>query len=148
MKKLLASTLALIAGLALAMPAHAVRTTINPFSPAAILSGAPAADALDATFTAIDTSNGNQTLNNGQLMLIFYNSHASTAYTFTVSTVADDLGRTGDITTYSLAAGEYAVVGPIPTKGYTQSNGYIYYTASNAAIKVLPVQLRGSLLYK
>lgn len=148
MKKILASTLALIAGLALAMPAHAVPTVIAPVSPAAILSGSPSANALDVTLTALDASNGNKTLSNGQLLLIFYNSHATNAYTFTVTSQADRLGRTGHITTYSLAAGEYAVVGPFPTEGFTDSSGYINYTGENAAVKVLPLQLRGSLNYR
>lgn len=150
MKKILASTLALIAGLALcSMPAQAARTNISATSPAAILSGTPAANSLDVTFTAGDASNGNKTLSNGQLMLMFLNSHATNAYTFTVTSVADpELGRTGDISTYSLAAGKYAIVGPVPTKGFTQSDGYIYYTVENAAVKVLPIQLRGSMIYK
>ena len=147
MKKLLASTLALMAGLALCLPAHAARTNINATTPAAILSGAPSANALDVSFTAIDNANGNKTAHNGQLMLIFYNSDVSSG-TFTITTVADSLGRTGDITTYSLGAGEYAIVGPIPTQGYAQTDGYLYYTGSAATMKVLPVQLSGSLNYR
>lgn len=123
------------------------RTTITATTPGALLSGTPAANALDVTFTAIDSSNGNQTTHNGQLMLLFYNSHATTSYTYTVTSTADRLGRTGDISD-TLAAGEYALVGPIPTEGFQQTTGYIYYTASNASVKVLPIQLSGSLLYR
>lgn len=148
MRKILAASLALIAGLAMCGPALALPTIVNPTSPAALLSGAPAANALDATFTAIDVGNGNRTLNNGQLMLIFVNSHETNAYTVTVTSVADQNGRTGDITAYSLAAGEYAIVGPLKTEGWTQTTGYVHYTAENAAVKVLPVQLRGALIYK
>lgn len=114
------------------------RTNITVQSPGALLAGAPSAGALTATWTAADTSNNNMFDLTGKEVLLVQNTHASSAYTFTITSVADRNGRTGDITTYSLAAGETAVVGPIPTEGFQQTGtdkGKIYLTASNAAVK-------------
>lgn len=123
------------------VPVWAATTDITVFKPANI-NGSIAADSLDATFTAADVSNGNSYVATGKEMVIVLNSHASSAYTFTVTSVADDLGRTGDITTYSLAAGEYAVVGPVPVRGWRQpSSGKVLIAGSNAAIKFLVIRI-------
>ena len=146
--KLNAWALASIAVLGLSLPALAVPTNINATNPGSICAGAPAADSLDVTFTAGDVANGNCTTNDGNLILLVKNSHAVTAYTVTVSSVADELGRTGDIATYSLAAGDIAFIGPFPAKGWSQTNGKLNYSVSNAAVLVAPMSLRGSMTYK
>lgn len=148
-KRFTASLLALLmAFIGLCLPAHAVRTALTPVSPAALLNGAPAADSLDVAFTAADVANGNSVVLTGNELVFVINSHATTAYTFTVTSVKDELGRTGDITTYSLAAGKYALAGPFSTKGWQQTDGKLYLDASNAAIKFLVVKLRGTMQYK
>jgi len=93
----------------------------------------PAADALDLTMTAADVANKNQTLLNGPLLLIAQNSGAS-PYTITLSSIADSKLRTGDITAYSLAAGDIAAFWINRTEGWLQADGYLYYEASNVAV--------------
>lgn len=95
----------------------------------------PAADALDMTLTACDTVNKNQTPLSGALLLIAQNSHATTPYTITISSVADARNRTGDITTYSLAAGDIAMFLINQADGWLQADGNLYYEGSNAAVK-------------
>ena len=74
----------------------------------------------------------------GREILLVQNSHATTAYTITISSVADERGRTGDITAYSLAAGEIAMFGIALTNSpgwKNTSTQLIAITPNNAAIK-------------
>lgn len=134
--------LAIFATLVFVTPAFAARTDVTVNS-AALIYGTISADAADLTFTACDVSNLNSCTIDGKTALIFTNTGAST-YTVTINSVADELGRTGDITAYSLAAGETCVFGPFPLKGWGQSGTPIklHFEASNAAVKVAPVRFR------
>jgi len=103
-----------------------------------------AADSADLAFVVAGTyTDGEGWANTGREILVVWNSGAS-PYTFTVSSVAY-LGRTGDITAYSLAAGEYAVVGPFDPKGWNQTDGQVYVAGSNVAVKFAVVQLPSNL---
>jgi hypothetical protein len=100
------------------------------------------ADSLDLNLQAADVANKNQFTPSGDDLVIVQNSHASTAYTFTLTSAPDPFNRTGDITTYSLAAGEVAVF-RIKTLGWAQvADGKVYLEGSNAAVKfaVVPLQ--------
>lgn len=80
-------------------------------------------------------------LTGGRQLLIVNNTNAG-AQTFTVESVADEKGRTGDITTYSLAAagiGVFLVEGP--AKGWRQSDGTLYVKGSHADVKFGMVNL-------
>jgi hypothetical protein len=117
------------------------RTTIAAQTPKGpYVSLPPAADSLDVTMTAADVTNKNQTLLNGPLLLIAQNSGAS-AYTVTITSAPDSKLRTGDITAYSLAAGDIAAFVINQTEGWLQSDGYLYYEASNAAVKFALLRL-------
>lgn len=94
----------------------------------------PAADALDVTMAAADVANKNSFLPSGNDLIIAQNSGAS-PYTVTLTSAVDPQNRTGDITTYSLAAGDIAVLGPVKTMGWVQADGYVYLEASNASVK-------------
>jgi len=111
------------------------RTTLNKTTPlGSYPSLQPAADALDVVFTAADVSNKNQfKLEQGDILLA-WNSGAS-PYTVTLTSVADGHKRSGDVTAYSLAAGDIAVMGPFEQEGWKQTDGYFYLEASNAAVK-------------
>ncbi len=103
--------------------------------------GTYGAGTVDVTMAAADVANGNQWACSGNDLLVAHNTGAS-AYTVTVTSVADPItNRTGNITTYSLAAGDYAVFGPFGAVGWQQSDGYIYVDASNASVKLGVVQL-------
>ena len=124
------------------------RTNLTVQATAPILNGAPAANALDITMTAADTVNFNSFSMTGNEILIAQNTHASTAYTITVNTVADKHGRVGDLSAYQLEAGDIAAYGPIPLEGFVQTDGKLNFQANNAAIKFGVLQVRGTLLYK
>lgn len=94
------------------------------------------ANAADVTLTAASVANKEQVVHTGKEVILAYNSDPTNPYTVTISSIADAaLGRTGDIATYSLAAGELGAFGPFPADGWRQADGYLYFEASNAAIK-------------
>jgi hypothetical protein len=112
--------------------ARTTLTRTTPLGPYPSLQ--PAADALDATMTAADVANGNQFLLDGPVLLIASNSGAS-PYTITLTSTVDGQNRTGDITTYSMAAGDISIFKIDQVRGWVQSDGYMYLSASNAAVK-------------
>jgi hypothetical protein len=97
-----------------------------------------AANGLDLTFTAADVANKNQFAGAGDDLLLAWNSGVS-AYTTTFTSVAIN-GRTGDVTTYSIDAGEIAAF-RFKDIGWKQSDGKIYVEASNAAVKFAVIAL-------
>lgn len=94
-----------------------------------------AANGADFTFAAGATTTDTFACTGRQILLAF-NSGGSD-YTVTISSVDDEKGRSEDITTYSLAAGEYAVfgVGLTNEQGWKQTNGTIIVDVENAAVK-------------
>lgn len=151
MKKLIASSLAVLGLLTgLQLPSHAARATLTAQSPAAILAGSIAANALDLTWTAADASNYNEVVLTGNEILLFWNTHASTAYNVTINAPATvaTLGRSGDVSNYSVGAGKIGLYGPVPVTGFAQTNGKLYFQAENASVKFAVVKLRGQMLYK
>lgn len=97
--------------------------------------GAYSAGAAHFVWTAAIAADKEKALLNNSLLLLAYNSDGANPYTATVTSTADPFGRTGDITAYSLAAGDYAVFGPFKNIGWMQSDGYLYFEAENAAVK-------------
>ena len=123
------------------------RTAISPITPMGPWSGPqagsatswpigaqPNAQALDFLFAAMDNAAGNCIVMNGPLLLLFTDSGANT---MTISSVAqgDNLARTGDITAYAVGTGLFSAIYVRP-EGFRQTNGYLYLTASAAAVKV------------
>lgn len=97
----------------------------------------PAANELDLTMVAADAVNGNSFVCTGREILIAHNTGAS-ARTLTISSVAGDDGRTGDINAYSIGAGEYAYFpqGLTQKRGWIQTSGVINVLANNAEVKL------------
>lgn len=95
----------------------------------------PAANSLDVIFAAANPTDKEQFVMSGNDVLLVHNTDVSNAYTFTVTSVADERNRTGDITTYSVGAGEIAAFKFTAQKGWMQSGGYCFIEASNAAMK-------------
>ncbi len=100
----------------------------------------PAANALDVTFGAADIPNKNQFAPSGDDLILAWNTDAVNPYTITITSAADDKNRTGDVSTYSIGAGEIAAF-RVKTAGWTQADGKVYLEASNAAVKfaVMPL---------
>lgn len=92
------------------------------------------ADSLDINFQAADTVNLNQFAPGGDDLILAWNTHATNPYTFTVTSAPDQLNRTGDITTYSVGAGEIAHF-RVKNLGWVQSDGKVYLQGSNSALK-------------
>jgi len=98
------------------------------------------ANAADLTMTAADATNKEQVALTGNELIIAHNTGAS-ARTITVTSVVDEMGRTGDVSAYSLGAGEYAVFGPFGTEGWRQTNSKLYFEANHAEVKFGVVKL-------
>lgn len=98
------------------------------------------ANSADVTMTAADVSNKNQAICGERDLLIAQNT-GGVAYTVTISSYPDSLGRSGDITTYQLDAGDIAVFGPFQSPGWRQADSYLYFEANNAAVKFAVLDL-------
>jgi hypothetical protein len=103
------------------------------------------ANSVDFTFTPAGASfaDGASYPLTGNEILLVHNGNVG-AQTVTISSVVDDLNRTGDITTYSLAAGEYAAFGPFKEKGWRQSTGLIHIAASATDVEFAVLKLPAS----
>lgn len=92
------------------------------------------------TWTASDTSNGNQfSLQDGDVVLA-RNVHASNSYPVTVKSVTDPFGRTGDLT-QTIGPGSYAALAQFRRVGWAQAAGALYIEASSANIELAPLRL-------
>ncbi len=98
------------------------------------------ANVADLAMTAADVGNKEQVVASGKDLIVAYNTGAS-AHTITVTSTIDPYNRTGDISAYSLGAGEFAVFGPLATTGWIQTDGKIYFEANHAEIKFGVVRL-------
>ncbi len=100
----------------------------------------PAGD-LDFAFTPGDVSAGGglQYAATGREAVIVRNTDA-VARTVTLKSVADELNRTGDITAYSIGAGEFMILVP-PLKGFQQADGNIYIDMEDAKVEVAVLRL-------
>lgn len=107
-----------------------------PILPVVALSAAIAfttADAVSNTFVST-----------GRELLLVRNTGA-VPRTVTVTSVADQINRTGDIAAYSLPIGsvtpQFAVLGPFPAQGWKQSDGTIVVAGSSVDIAFAVIRL-------
>ncbi len=108
------------------------RTAI-PVTQLANFDGIASANEFKNNEVSADVVNGNAFTWTGRESLICRNSGAS-ARTITVSSVPVK-GRSGDITTYNIPAGESHTVPPLPAEGWMQADGMVYVDGSNAEVK-------------
>jgi len=83
---------------------------------------------------ASDAVNGNLFGCTGKEILIVQNTDAGAAHTFTVTSVADALGRTGDINDYSIAASSFAAIQLSQIAGWKETDGNIYVSVSDSHV--------------
>ena len=76
----------------------------------------------------------------GNDTLVIVKNEGVVARTVTFSSKADEKNRTGDVTAYSLGAGELAMF-RFKKAGWMQSDGKIYMEAEHADIKYAVIQL-------
>lgn len=118
------------------------RTTISVFTPVGSRPTLPlTANSMDVTFTAADVANGNQAAfgSFSQLLVIARNDDVG-AVTVTFTSAADPFNRTGDISAYAMATTEHAV-NVFGIVGWRQSDGYLYFSASDADVKFCVIGL-------
>ena len=97
------------------------------------------ANAADLTMTAADAANFEQVAHTGKELIIAHNTGAG-ARTITIESIASGtLGRSGDITTYSIGAGEIAVFGPFQSDGWRQSGSLLHFKAEHAEVELAVV---------
>ncbi len=116
------------------------RTSLTPKAVLGQKSNVYTANAADLTMTAADVANKNQATASGNDLILAHNTGAA-PHTITITSIADVMGRTGDISAYSLGAGEYALFGPHKGDGWTQTDGKLYFEADHAEVKFAVVQL-------
>lgn len=117
------------------------RTTITRTTPLGPYPSLPvAALALDVTMTAADTSNLNQILLDGPMIVLVQNT-AGVSGTVTLTSSADPQNRTGDIPTYTVAAGGIAAFKIDQVAGWKQSDGFLYLQASATTMKLGAIRL-------
>jgi hypothetical protein len=97
----------------------------------------------DFTFAAGTLTDGDTFACTGRELLLVTNTEAADAKTITITSVDDEKGRAEDITSYSLAAGDFAVfgVGLTNSKGWKSTAGTIRITVSAATVKVAVLRL-------
>lgn len=95
--------------------------------------------ALSLTFTACDTVNGNSFVATGREILVVNNT-GSSAYTFTVTSQPDALGRSDtSLTNYSVAASAITAIQMKYLTGWISGTS-ISLTCSNALLKYAVIQ--------
>jgi hypothetical protein len=117
------------------------RSSLTPVTPLGSY-GTYSAGAADFVPAAANVSDKNQFTASGNDLVFAHNTNGG-AQTVTVTSVADPYGRTGDISTYSIGAGEFAILGPFKTTGWQQTDGKVYLEASSADVKLAVFALPG-----
>ena len=102
--------------------------------------GVVSAGDLDIVMTAGDAVNGDEVPWTSNRLLLHAWNDSATPYTLTVTSVADSRGRTGDITTYSMAGDDH-VYAIFDRDGWQQTGNLLYLDCENAAVKYVILNL-------
>ena len=117
------------------------RTALTIQSPPGKYPATPiAANGADFTWEAGDAGDNNSFKSTGREIVLVRNDNAG-AQTVTIHSMIDERNREGDITAYSIGAGEYAVFGPFPVAGWRQPDGTVHIDPSHADLKFAVLQL-------
>lgn len=113
------------------------RTAFAAQTPKGPYPGTISANLLDVTWTAADNPNGHTTTwGPGNRMMILWRNSGAGARTVTVTSTASAAhARTGDVTAFSLGAGEYGAF-IVERDGWIQTDGALYHTAEHAEVYV------------
>ena len=92
------------------------------------------------TFTEADTSNKEQFVSTGNELIMAWNTGGSER-NVTITSVADEYGRTGNIA-QAVAANSIYTFGPFPKHGWTQAGtNYIYLEADHTDVDFAVIKL-------
>ena len=94
------------------------------------------------TVAAADTTNQNSFKANGNDLVVAHNTDSG-SHTVTITSVEDRYGRTEDISSYSIPAGEIHIFGPFPTHGWQQTDGSIYLESDSDTVNLGIINLGG-----
>lgn len=97
---------------------------------------------MDITFAAGDGTAGNSYAVTGKELLLAYND-GTAAKTIDIDSVDDEKNREDDISSYSLAVGDYIAFtgGLTNSKGWKQSGGVIHVDVEDSDVLVAVLQL-------
>lgn len=110
-----------------------VATVITPFSPKRAYADYPfSANDLDVTPSTGNSTDGNEWTARAGDVLYFINTDSG-AQTITLQSTEDAQGREGDITTYSLGAGEVGAVALDKLTGWADG-GVVHVDCSDATV--------------
>lgn len=108
--------------------------------------GNVSANKFKVTEQAADVANGNRfKLTSREILLCRNTNAASTARTVTITSQPDRNGRTKDITTYSVGAGEVHAIPPLQADGWKDAEGYLNVSGSHAEMLFSVIRLQGSV---
>ena len=113
------------------------RTSLTPIS----APGAYAAAPVELVFTAADDVDKNQFPLTGRELIVARNSGAVADHTITITSKANEYGRTRNITAFTISPGEYFMFGPVLTPGWLQADGQLYLEADDAEIEFAIIRL-------
>jgi hypothetical protein len=117
------------------------RTSITPVALVGPYPTLPvSANALDIALTAADVANKNQAAQAGSRQLLVAFNSGATPHTVTITSAADDKNRTGDLSAYSVGAGELAAF-LMKSGGWRQSDSKLYFEADHAEIKFAVINI-------
>jgi hypothetical protein len=118
------------------------RILVNPQTlPGAYPTLQPGAGSRKITFAACDASNFNRVvIVENKTVILVKNAHVSDPKTVTIVSAVDDKNRTGDITAYSIVAGDIAVFGPFKTAGWT-TTGHLELRGASTDIQFACITL-------
>jgi hypothetical protein len=111
------------------------RTALTPQVVKGPYPGTVAANDLDITWAAGDDVNGNEFAFTGRELILVRNDDAAAQTVTLLSSATPGYGRTADITTYSLAAGEYAAFWAGATQGWVQPGSKFNIDLSDPDLK-------------
>lgn len=100
----------------------------------------PAVNTLDIALTAADVANKNQAAQAGSRQVLLAFNSGVTPHTVTISSAVDVQNRTGDITAYSVGAGELMAF-LLKSTGWRQSDGKLYFEADHAEVKFAVINI-------
>lgn len=113
-------------------------------TPVAVIGPYPAlpvaANALDIVLTAADASEKNQASVAGSRQLLLALNTGAGAHTVTLTSAADDKGRSGDISAYSVGAGELMAF-LFKSPGWRQTDGKLYFEANDPEVKFAVINI-------
>lgn len=113
------------------------RTTLDPIT----LPGPWSTQPVAITWTAANTTDGNQFRATGDEMLLVRNTGATAASVTVVSTPDAPFGRSGNMV-MNIPAGGMVVTQVFPLLGWQQPNGYIYIDTTSTNVEFAVIRVR------